>query len=107
MTKSQYLSWRGQLSFSQNFGVTVSVLLFDWAMVAAALWMIFAVQHGWQYWTGQGMLAIFYFHHFAILHEAGHGNVHRRDVVNVIVGHYASIFCFLPFYPWRYHCQQT
>jgi omega-6 fatty acid desaturase (delta-12 desaturase) len=102
MTKSEYLAWREQLSFSHRPGVTVGVLLFDAVLISAALWMIFVVRQGWPYWAGQALLAIFYFHNFAILHEAGHGNVHRRDLVNVIIGHYASLFCFLPFYPWRY-----
>ena len=102
LTKSQYLAWREQLAFSHRFGVTVGVLLFDAGLAAAAMWMIFAVERGWPFWIGQALLALFYFHNFAIMHEAGHGNVHRRDWVNVIVGHYASLFCFLPFYPWRY-----
>src|SRR5580658_6059383 len=102
LTKSQYLAWREQLSFSNSLGVTVGVLLFDAGLAAAALWMIFVVGRGWPFWTGQALLAVFYFHNFAIMHEAGHGNIHRRDIVNVIVGHYTSLFCFLPFYPWRY-----
>src|ERR1700752_1029087 len=106
MTKSEYLTWRSQLSFSQNLGLTGIVLVVDAVIAAAALWMVFAVPHGWQYWAAQGLLAIFYFHNFAILHEAGHGNVHRRDVVNLVIGHYASLFCFLPFYPWKYIHQE-
>jgi len=102
LTKSQYLAWRDQLSFSRNFGVTIAVLLVDAALAALAVWMIFVLQRGWPFWIGQALLAVFYFHNFAILHEAGHGNLHRRDLVNVIVGHYCSLFCFLPFYPWRY-----
>jgi len=102
LSKSQYLAWREQLSFSSTLGVTVGVLLFDAGLAAAAIWMIFVVGRGWPFWTGQALLALFYFHNFAIMHEAGHGNVHQRDFVNVIVGHYASLFCFLPFYPWRY-----
>src|ERR1700722_20137090 len=102
LTKSQYLAWRDQLSFSNSLGVTAGVLLFDAILAAAALWMIFSVQRGWPFWVGQALLAVFYFHNFAILHEAGHGNIHRRDLVNVIIGHYTSLFCFLPFYPWRY-----
>ena len=102
LTKEQYLAWRDQLSFSHALVVTAGVLLFDAALAAAALWMIFSVGRGWPFWAGQALLAVFYFHNFAILHEAGHGNVHRRDLVNLIVGHYASLFCFLPFYPWRY-----
>jgi fatty acid desaturase len=106
MNRVQYLAWRGQLSFVQNVWVTMLVVCFDAFIAAAALWMIFGQQHPWEYWTGQVLLAIFYFHNFAILHEAGHGNVYRRDVVNLIVGHYASLFCFMPFYPWRYIHQE-
>ncbi len=102
MNKEQYLAWREQLSFTRTPAITGAVLVFDAALAAAALWMIFGVAHGWQYWAGQALLALFYFHNFAILHEAGHGNIAERNGVNVILGHYASLFCFLPFYPWRY-----
>lgn len=102
LTKSQYLAWRQQLSFSHGLLMTVAVLVADAGLAVLALWMIFGMQHGWPFWVGQALLAVVYFHNFAILHEAGHGNVHRRDIVNVIVGHYTSLFCFLPFYPWRY-----
>jgi omega-6 fatty acid desaturase (delta-12 desaturase) len=106
LTKSQYLAWREQLSFSNVLGVTAGVLLFDACLAAAALWMIFSVQRGWPFWLGQALLAVFFFHNFAILHEAGHGNIHRRDWVNILIGHYTSLFCFLPFYPWRYIHQE-
>src|SRR5579871_2028602 len=106
MNKSQYLAWKDQLSFAPRLAVTVGVLAVDIALAATALWMIFGVQKGWPFWTGQALLALFYFHNFAILHEAGHGNVHRRDAVNVAIGHYASLFCFLPFYGWRYIHQE-
>jgi acyl-lipid omega-6 desaturase (Delta-12 desaturase) len=106
LSKSQYLAWREQLSHSHGLAVTIGVLLFDSVLAAAALWMIFAVQRGWPFWLGQALLALFYFHNFAIMHEAGHGNIHRRDLVNIIIGHYTSLFCFLPFYPWRYIHQE-
>ena len=106
LSKSQYLAWREQLSYSHGLAVTIGVLLFDSVLAAAALWMIFAVQRGWPFWIGQALLALFYFHNFAIMHEAGHGNIHRRDLINVIIGHYTSLFCFLPFYPWRYIHQE-
>lgn len=106
MDKAQYSAWRGQLSFSRNIWMTIAVIIFDALIAAAALWMIFGLQGRWQYWAGQALLAIFFFHNFAIVHEAGHGNVSHRDAVNVIVGHYASLFCFLPFYPWRYIHQE-
>src|SRR5579862_9015083 len=101
MTRSEYLAWQKQLSDSPRPGVTLGILLVDAGMAAASLWMIFAVGQGWPYWLGQALLALFYFHNFALLHEAGHGNVHRRDAVNVLAGHYCSLFCFLPFYPWK------
>ncbi|HEV1287564.1 MAG TPA: hypothetical protein VNU44_19735, partial [Bryobacteraceae bacterium] len=66
LTKSQYLAWREQLSFSHRLGVTFGVLLFDAGLAAAALWMIFVVRHGWPFWIGQALLAVFYFHCFAI-----------------------------------------
>jgi fatty acid desaturase len=43
-----------------------------------------------------------FFHNFAILHEAGHGNLSQREWVNSLTGSFASIFCFLPYFPWKY-----
>ena len=47
-------------------------------------------------------LAVFYFQMFALLHEAGHGTAGRSRATNEILGHCVSVFCFLPFYPWKY-----
>jgi len=27
--------------------------------------------------------------------------VHRKALVNAMIGHYSSLFCFLPFFPWK------
>jgi len=54
----------------------------------------------------QILLTLFYFHNFALLHECGHGNVHAKRWINNVIGHYASIFCFMPFFPWKLIHQQ-
>jgi acyl-lipid omega-6 desaturase (Delta-12 desaturase) len=54
------------------------------------------------YLVSQVLLAIVMFHGFCLVHEAGHGNCSRRRSVNTLIGHYASIFCALPFFPWKH-----
>lgn len=41
------------------------------------------------------------FRWFVILHECGHKTLFRSRRVNSVVGHLASVFCLIPYYPWR------
>jgi fatty acid desaturase len=54
------------------------------------------------YFVAQLLFVLVFFHNFAILHECGHGNCSRHEAVNTLVGHVASIFCFMPYFPWKY-----
>lgn len=53
------------------------------------------------YLLSQLMLAIAFFQGFSLLHECGHGSASPQRWLNTLVGHLASVLCFLPFYPWR------
>jgi acyl-lipid omega-6 desaturase (Delta-12 desaturase) len=102
MTKEQYSKVRSGLSFERSFAVTLLVIAGDLALFAAA---VYGLSFEWgspMYWAAHLILAVVYFHNFALLHEAGHGNIHANERVNALVGHYASLFCFLPYYPWKY-----
>jgi fatty acid desaturase len=37
-----------------------------------------------------------------MLHECGHENSSRYSFLNTLTGHYASLFCFMPYFPWKY-----
>lgn len=102
MTKERYFQIRQSLPLDRHLWVTTTVLAAD---AAALLWLSRWLPLGYgspAFWAAQLLLAVIYFHHFAILHEAGHGNVDARDGWNALAGHYASLFCFLPYYPWKY-----
>ena len=101
MTKADYLDLRQQLRFEPVPWMPLGVLAFDVMLAGVAIWLV-APGRGPGYWLGQALLAVFYFHNFALLHECGHGNSFRQEKLNSLVGHYASLFCFLPYFPWKY-----
>ena len=101
MEKAEYMRLKAQLNFDRPLWVTFAVLATDLALFILAVrlamtshWPIFVLS--------QALLAVIYFHHFAILHEAGHGNLYKQRWVNTLIGHYASLFCFLPYFSWKY-----
>lgn len=100
MQKPEYLIIKQQLTFTKPLWITLAVVAFDWLLIYAAFLLMGA--GGWAFIASQALLALVYFHHFALLHEAGHGNIHEKRWVNTLVGHYASILCFMPFFCWKH-----
>jgi fatty acid desaturase len=101
VTKSEYYELRQRLAFEPRYWKSAVVLLADLALFAAALALIYS-GHPAGFVAAQLIFPLVFFHMFALMHECGHGNASRRDWINVATGHIASLFCFLPFFPWRY-----
>ncbi len=101
MTREEYFALRSQLPFEQRLSVTLGVIAFDLLLLRVAIAGLYGGAGTAGYWLAQPLLAVFYFHNFALLHDCGHGSVHRKTWVNTLIGHYHSLFCFLPFHPWK------
>jgi fatty acid desaturase len=50
---------------------------------------------------GQVLMAVAIMQWFFLLHDCGHRHFFATPWLNVLVGHVASVFCLLPFTPWR------
>ena len=101
MQKSEYLTLKNQLSFDKPLWVALLVIALDLCLLNLAVSLL-KLGSTLPFLLSQVILAIFYFHNFALLHEAGHNNIHKSRWINNIVGHYASLFCFMPFFPWKH-----
>lgn len=100
MDKGEYIRCRQQLRFDRPLWPALAVIGFDAGLAATAFWgMSLGGTAAWL--AAQPLLTLVYFHNFALLHEAGHGSVHERRRVNTLIGHYASICCFMPYFPWK------
>lgn len=55
----------------------------------------------WVWFVGQCLLATSLVQWFVLQHEAGHQTLFRTKKLNLFAGHLASLFCAIPFYPWR------
>jgi acyl-lipid omega-6 desaturase (Delta-12 desaturase) len=103
--KAEYSRIQSQLKFRPALLPTLGVLLFDLALVCAIVFLLRA--QSWpEYLAAQLLIPLLCFHNFSLLHECGHGVATRSRVLNTLIGHYASVFCFIPFFPWKYIHQQ-
>jgi acyl-lipid omega-6 desaturase (Delta-12 desaturase) len=99
--RQQYMQLKGSLRFDRPLWVTLLVVACDWGLIAVALYLMRG--HGVAgFIASQALLAVIFFHNFALLHEAGHGNVSTSRAVNTLTGLYASVLCLMPFFPWKY-----
>lgn len=51
---------------------------------------------------GQFLFSIAVFQWFVLLHDFGHNNFFKSTVANWIWGHIASLFCLVPYTPWKF-----
>lgn len=51
--------------------------------------------------VGQILMAVAILQWFFVLHDCGHRHFFATPALNTAVGHVASVFCILPFTPWR------
>lgn len=71
-------------------------------LAITALGLFLSALPQWWCWAiGQGVLAVALVQWFVLIHEAGHNTLFRTKSLNTLAGHLASIFCAIPFYPWR------
>jgi len=105
MNKADYFAIKQQISFEKPLWITLAVIALDILLLTLAVHLLY--MDSWlAYLLSQLTLTIFYFHNFALLHECGHGNVHSKRWVNTLIGHYASMFCFMPYFPWKFIHQE-
>jgi acyl-lipid omega-6 desaturase (Delta-12 desaturase) len=103
--KADYARLQAQLQFRPSPIATPAVVLLDFGL----LWAIVLLLRDpslFGYVISQCLLAVVMFHSFSLLHECGHGSASRSRAFNTVLGHYASLFCFIPYYPWKYIHQQ-
>lgn len=101
MTKAEYLELRARLDFRPRLAPTLAVVAFGFLLVGAAAALLRRGGAG-SFVLSQCLLAVFFFNSFSLLHECGHGSAARSPLLNALIGHYASTFCVIPYYPWKY-----
>jgi fatty acid desaturase len=100
LTRQQYVELARRLDFRGSPWATAGVAACDWGLLV--LWQrLVHRSDAASYLVSQVVLAVVIFHHFSLMHECVHGSAGVRGWANTLVGHYASIFCFLPFHPWK------
>ncbi len=101
MPKPVYDALRAQLEFRPSLAMNLLTVGMNLALFGAIVWLL-ARGNLASYWIAQLLLPIAMFQAFSLLHECGHGNLSRSRLVNTLVGHYASVLCCMPYFPWKY-----
>lgn len=99
--KQDYLALRAALDFAPRAWVSLAVVAFDAGLLALAAILLRAGGAA-AFLASQVLLAIVFFNSFSLLHECGHGTASRWPWLNTIIGHLASVFAFIPYFPWKY-----
>ncbi len=101
MDRNAYSEIRAQLDMRPRLLPTAAIVVLD---VLLLLCVARALRAGgfFLFVLAQLILVVVFVHNFSILHECGHGSASRHRWLNTLLGHYASLFCFIPFYQWKY-----
>lgn len=100
MDRTIYSQLKAQLDFRRSYSVTLAMIGIDLGLLCVGLWLVDSGSPA-RFLLAQPIFAVVFFRSFALLHEAGHGNCSSRRWLNTLTGHYASILCFTPFFPWK------
>jgi acyl-lipid omega-6 desaturase (Delta-12 desaturase) len=101
LSKTEYLGIRARLDFQPNVAPNLAIAVLD-VLILVVVWWLMRQDATATFLVSQVLLAIVFFNAFSILHECGHASLSKSRLVNVVVGHVASIFCFIPYFSWQY-----
>jgi len=106
MKRDVYLELRSELVelgfFRPNPLIGVTALIVETLLFVTLCYTLTQVeQFSLEFWAIQVVLGVSMFRFFALLHECGHRAMFSSRGLNTIWGVYASLFCFVPYVPWR------
>lgn len=96
MNREQFLSLKNSIRYCNNNFYSFMVILFNLGLFVISI--IFFKLGGIFYILSILLFSIQFNHAFLIVHECVHNSFFTNKHVNIIIGHIASIFAFLPFY---------
>lgn len=105
LDKDAYETLRAQLVFRPDLRLVALTVVVNQLLAALGLWLLSSGSTS-GYVAAQLIFPVVFFQAFSILHDCGHGSCLPRNWQNALLGHYISVACFLPYYPWKYvHAQ--
>lgn len=102
LSNEEYTEVRKSLNFKRRLTKSLGFLIADIVLLYAAV--VFLGKNSlFFYCLGEICLATLFLHNFILLHECGHNTLSSKSWFNVVLGHYNSIFCCMPFFPLENH----
>ena len=102
ITISKYHDIINRLNFNRSIKKSLWIFGLDMILLICAFFLLLKTNGLILYCISQLLFSIVFLHSFIILHECGHNTLSKKNYLNIVIGHISSIFCFMPFYPWKY-----
>ncbi len=84
-----------------RFTITKSIGIILWQLTFSTISIYLSFSDNIVIWiSGQILLSINMLQWFFLMHELAHQSLFPNEKVNAIIGHVASLFCLIPFFPW-------
>lgn len=81
----------------------IGLLILMWQLFVTGLGIALSIQDQTVLWLlGQLVLGISFLQWFFLIHDIGHGVFLPNKTLSIIFGHLASVFCLVPYCPWKY-----
>jgi acyl-lipid omega-6 desaturase (Delta-12 desaturase) len=91
---------RSASSLRPHNGLALRELILQFFWLAAGLYLSHQPGLGWP--LGQVLLGIGLWRAFVIQHACGHHAFFKGPALNNLIGISQSLFCFIPYFPWKY-----
>ncbi len=101
LSKQDYLAIQARLDLRPRFWPTVAMVVFDVACLVVFSRLVHRSGVA-SFLLSQLVLTVVFFNSFSLLHECGHGSASPSTWFNTVLGHLASTFCLIPYFPWKY-----
>lgn len=101
LNRKKYFELKNNLLFNPRYLISLIVLIGDFLLFISAIYLQ-TIGCPFLFCLSQIILVLVFFHSFSILHDCGHGSCSKNKTINTLTGFYTGIFCFMPFFPWKY-----
>lgn len=102
MTHEEYQIFLETYKQYRSRNVTAASIVTLLTLIGLGLIYFSAHSSGLTWFIAQLLLGVVIIQWFFLLHDLGHDHYFSYKPLNVFFGFFSSLFCILPFYPWRY-----
>jgi fatty acid desaturase len=102
MEQKSYQQLIDQYKHFRSDNIKALLIILGLAIAGLGLILYSSTADGLRWFIAQLALGGVILQWFFLLHDLAHDHFFSDTKANVIIGHFSSLFCILPFFPWKY-----